>query len=143
IMKDGGFSPFYWDMLKANAIANLNGGSAMLYKRPLILAAALVSTVGDGNTAPFRGDSGNRIYARIAFGTTFYGFGNLAQINFKLPVGYSCATTQQGGSVPDLSLLANRFPSTKGRLGGLIPEVRYRNVPATPDVMCQITLLED
>eukprot|EP00435_Cladocopium_sp_Y103_P011398 s706_g3.t1 len=99
IMKDGGFSPFYWDMLKANAIANLNGGSAMLYKRPLILAAALVSTVGDGNTAPFRGDTGNRIYARIAFGTTFYGFGNLAQINFKLPVGYACATTQQGGSV--------------------------------------------
>eukprot|EP00435_Cladocopium_sp_Y103_P022364 s4255_g5.t1 len=45
--------------------------------------------------------------------------------------------------VPELSLLENRFPSTKGRLGGLIPEVRYRNVPATPDVMCQITLLED
>ncbi|CAK8999417.1 unnamed protein product, partial [Durusdinium trenchii] len=142
IMKDGGFSPFYWDMIMAQAVSNVNGGSARLYKRPLILAASLVSTVGDGNQAPFRGDTGNKIYARIRFGTTFYGFGNLVQLNFKLPLGYACVSANQGGSVPDLSILANRFPSTKGRLGGKVPEVRYRPV-ATPDVLCQITLLEN
>ncbi|CAJ1401260.1 unnamed protein product, partial [Effrenium voratum] len=143
VMKDGGFAPDYWDTLKATSVANLQGASARLYKMPLILSASLVSKVGDGNQAPFRGDTTNRIYARIAFGTTFHGFGNLAAINFKLPIGYSCATTQQGGSVPDLDILANKFPSTKGRLGGRLTEVRYRNIPATPDVMCQITLLQN
>ncbi|CAJ1337836.1 unnamed protein product, partial [Effrenium voratum] len=132
----GGFFP---SIVTAEPVAQ----GARLYKMPLILSASLVSKVGDGNQAPFRGDTTNRIYARIAFGTTFHGFGNLAAINFKLPIGYSCATTQQGGSVPDLDILANKFPSTKGRLGGRLTEVRYRNIPATPDVMCQITLLQN
>ncbi|CAE7865160.1 MGLL [Symbiodinium necroappetens] len=143
ITKDDGFAPDYWDIPKALAVATVQGGSARLYKKPQILAASLVSKVGDGNQAPFKADSANRIYARLVFGTTFYGFGNLVEINFKLPVGYACSTTQQGGSVPDLELLANMFPSTKGRLGGKLTEVRYRNIPATPDVMCQLTLLAD
>lgn len=143
ITKDDGFAPDYWDIPKALAVATVQGGSARLYKRPQILAASLVSKVGDGNQAPFKADNGNRIYARLVFGTTFYGFGNLVEINFKLPVGYACSMTQQGGTVPDLELLENMFPSTKGRVGGKLTEVRYRNIPATPDVMCQLTLLAD
>lgn len=44
--------------------------------------------------------------------------------------GYQCATTVLGGSVPALSILEGRFPSTKGRLGGRDGEVRFRNEPA-------------
>eukprot|EP00913_Durusdinium_trenchii_P007296 g6858.t1 len=50
-------------------------------------------------TRKLTGDTGNKIYARIRFGTTFYGFGNLVQLNFKLPLGYACVSANQGGSV--------------------------------------------
>eukprot|EP00913_Durusdinium_trenchii_P012446 g11684.t1 len=74
-MKDGGFSPFYWDMIMAQAVSNVNGGSARLYKRPLILAASLVSTVGEPTRWATRagdrehcGDGGGR---RSSFGTGY------------------------------------------------------------------------
>eukprot|EP00930_Biecheleria_cincta_P035419 TRINITY_DN24361_c0_g2_i1.p1 TRINITY_DN24361_c0_g2~~TRINITY_DN24361_c0_g2_i1.p1 ORF type:complete len:3364 (+),score=509.29 TRINITY_DN24361_c0_g2_i1:80-10171(+) len=143
LMKNGETAPDYWDMGKALAANGEQGSSARLYKSPLILAASIVTAVGDGNSAPFRGDKLNKLYVRLVFGTTFQAGTNGVEINFKLPFGYVCETPTNGGPVPNLNVLKKLFPSTRGRLGGRSGEVRFRNIPATPTVMCRLTLLQD
>ncbi|CAE8727790.1 unnamed protein product [Polarella glacialis] len=137
IMKEGETAPDYWDLNLAN------GGGALLYKMPKILSAAVVTAMGDGNALPFRGDKANKLYFRIVFGTTFISSGDGVDIEFKLPSGYACDTASLGGTVPSLSVFSNQYPNGKGRLGGRQGEVTYKNVPATPTVMCRLTVLQD
>jgi hypothetical protein len=129
LMQSGGangITPDYWD---PRTVTNFNG--ATLYKQPKVLAASLVVNVDPlVNPRPFRGDTDNKFYARLVFGTNIFRDLEDVTVTFRLPVGYDCAQHSgpepQGVAPNDLVVLQGLFPSTNGRFGGGSFETQWR-----------------
>jgi len=136
LMKEGQKSPYFWAQ---NKVAT---GGAKLSYTPRIISASIVTHLGDGNNAPFKGDIRNILYIRLVIGATYFSTGgNAVTLEFRLPQqqGYMCDTPPEGLPIPDLGVLEGKFPSTKGKLGGDQVTETVWSKEVTPIVACKLT----
>lgn len=109
--------------------AYVTSTAAFLWKSPSSVAtfAALVTRAGDGNAAPFKGDAGNVLHARLRPGASLFVAshpGASASLSVRMPAGYECDGVSAAGVARPLGVLEGNLANRTGR--GLLDPARWR-----------------
>lgn len=147
-LRIGGFtmpsSGFFAQKLAAQ-VTNTNDASPFyvhtdgdyIWKQPDVgqQSAKLVAAIGGGDTAPFRGEQGNILYARITLASTLLArdaSGLDAYFEITLPAGYTCLNKNPLTSIVGKGLNAWEAASDLGVFRGELPQGRGAPTDGTP-----------